>query len=247
MYGAGEPHRGWVNSYTRRVTAPNRQDGWEGGTTQMVRYEVGGIGCLVRYPVCAVIGSGSGCGCGGGGVRKSQGSTQYTFNTKKNVITKTSKPGDETAIDRSRFVHIKVVSQHQYTVGRVDLEDLYLRLALTQTDQCLIAPHHSGDFNQRDYPPQMVNIQDPVFDKARAVMDPLLKQAIGVWKNMVNITRKLGRNVSFVGNEDGSIQVLRMKRGPYEHVGLSEIAVGMLSDAARESFPSMVDVGREKG
>jgi hypothetical protein len=59
----------------------------------MVRYDVGGIGCLVRYPVCAVIGSGSGCGCGGGGVRKSQGSTQYTFNTKKNVIFKTSKPG----------------------------------------------------------------------------------------------------------------------------------------------------------
>jgi len=52
---------------------------------------------------------------------------------------------------------------------------------------------------------------------------------------MVNITRKLGRNVSFVGNEDGSIQVLRMKKGSYEHVGLSKMALKMLSDTACES------------
>lgn len=52
---------------------------------------------------------------------------------------------------------------------------------------------------------------------------------------MVNITRKLGRNVSFVGNEDGSFQVLRMKKGPYEHVRLSEMALKMLSGAMRES------------
>jgi len=184
----------------------------------------------------------------GGSFRKSQGSTsmKYTFNTKKTVITKTSKPGDDINIDRSRFVHIKVVSQHQYTVGRVDLEDLYLRLALTQTDQCLIAPHHRGDFKQHDYPPQMVNIHDPVFDKARAVMDPLLKQATGVWRNMVNITRKLGRNVSFVGNEDGSIQVLGTKRGPYEHVGLSGMALGMLGNAARKSLYVSIKRGRRK-
>jgi hypothetical protein len=53
---------------------------------------------------------------------------------------------------------------------------------------------------------------------------------------MVNITRKLERNVSFVGNEDGSIQVLGMKKGPYEHVDLSRMAMGMLSAAARKSL-----------
>lgn len=95
----------------------------------------------------------------------------------------------------------------------------------------MIAPHFKGDFKTHDHPPRIVSIHDSIFDEARAEVGPLFKQAIGAWRNMVNITRKLGRNVSFVGNEDGSIEVLRMKRGPYGHVGLSEMALKMLSDA----------------
>lgn len=55
MLGAGEAHRGWVQSYTRRVTAQDEGE-WAGGTTQMVRYDLGGLGMLVRYPVATRVG-----------------------------------------------------------------------------------------------------------------------------------------------------------------------------------------------
>lgn len=63
-----------------------------------------------------------------------------------------------------------------------------------------------------------------------------MRQTIGIWKSMVNMTRKFGRNISFVGNEDGTFQVLPMKKGPYEHGNLSKMAIGMLNDAVRESL-----------
>jgi hypothetical protein len=225
MYGAGDPHRGWVNSYIRRVTAPARVGQWERGTTQMVRYDLEGMRMMVRYPVNAMVGS-----------TDVYGSTSYTFDTKKSTITETttSTAAKDIIIDRSKFIAIKVISKHFYSTTILDLEDLYLRLVLTQTDRCLIAPHHRSDFNQYGNPPRFVLRSDPLFDDARASVEPLLRQAIGVWRNMVNITRKLGRNVSFVGNEDGSIQVLGMKKGPYEHVNLSKMALGILDDAARE-------------
>jgi hypothetical protein len=65
-------------------------------------------------------------------------------------------------------------------------------------------------------------------------MDPLIKQAMGMWRSMILITRKYGKNVSFVGNEDGSVGVFPMRRGPYEHVGLSEKVFSMLGKAKRE-------------
>ena len=234
MYGAGDPHRGWVNSYIRRVTAPARVGQWEGGTTQMVRYDLEGIGMMVRYPVNAMVGS-----------TEVYGSTSYTLDTKKDVITQTTTAGKDISIDRSKFIAIKVISQHLNSTTILDLEDLYLRLVLTQTERCLIAPHHKSDFNQYDHPPRFVTTSDPLFDDARLSVEPLLKQAIGIWRNMVNITRKSGRNVSFVGNEDGSIQVLGMNKGPYEHVNLSKLALEMLDDASRESFLPMVDKGTE--
>ena len=46
---------------------------------------------------------------------------------------------------------------------------------------------------------------------------------------------KLNRTVSFVAVKMVQLQVLGMKKGSYEHVGLSKIALKMLSDAARES------------
>ena len=236
MYGAGDPHRGWVNSYIRRVTAPTRVGQWEGGTTQMVRYDLDGMGMMVRYPVNAMVGPTEG-----------YGSTSYTFDTKKSTITETTTAGKDISIDRSKFIAIKVISQHFYSSTILDLEDPYLRLLLTQTDRCLIAPHHKSDFNQYDDPPRFVLRSNPLFDDARASVEPLLKQAIGVWRNMVNITRKMGRNVSFVGNEDGSIQVLGMKKGPYEHVNLSKMALRMLDDASRESLLPIVDTGTELG
>jgi hypothetical protein len=191
----------------------------------MVRYDLDGMGMMVRYPVNAIVGPTEG-----------YGSTSYTFDTKKSTITETTTAGKDISIDRSKFIAIKVISQHFYSTTILDLQDLYLRLVLTQTDRCLIAPHHRSDFDQYDNPPRFVMRSDPLFDDAKASVEPLLKQAIGVWKNMVTITRRLGRNVSFVGNEDGSIQVLGMKKGPYEHVNLSKMALGMLDDASRESL-----------
>jgi hypothetical protein len=191
----------------------------------MVRYDLDGMGIMVRYPVNAMVGS-----------TEMYGSTSYTFDTKKSTIIEKTTAGREIDIDRSKFIAIKVISQHFYSTTILDLEDLYLRLVLTQTDRCLIAPHHKSDFNQYGNPPRFVTTSDPLFDDARSSVEPLLKQAIGVWRNMVNITKKLGRNVSFVGNEDGSIQVLGMKKGPYEHVKLSKIALKVLDDATRETL-----------
>lgn len=54
VIGPGQAHRGWVQSYTRRVTnRASAGESWNGGTTQLVRYDLGGIGMLVRYPVLA--------------------------------------------------------------------------------------------------------------------------------------------------------------------------------------------------
>jgi hypothetical protein len=73
LYGPGEPHRGWVQSYTIRVTARAKScEGCKGGTTQVVRYEMGGMGLLVRYPVAARLGPG-GFGSGFGDVRMKKG------------------------------------------------------------------------------------------------------------------------------------------------------------------------------
>jgi len=244
MYGAGEPHRGYAQSYTRRVTASLRQGGWNGGTVQMVRYDLGGMGMLVRYPVQAMVGS----------QPRIKEVNQYTFNTKINGITKNISRvyhGNDdhndvtTLVDRDRFMAIKVHNSNPKS-GPFDLDDLYVRLLLTQSENCLIAPHFKGDFKAHDHPPKVVSVHDPIFDKARAETNPLLKQAIGVWRNMVNITRELGRNVSFVGNEDGSIQVLGMERGPYEHVGLSGMALEMLGNAARKSLYVSIKRGRRK-
>jgi hypothetical protein len=243
MYGAGEPRRGYVQSYTRRLTAPLREGGWNGGTTQIVRYNLGGIGMLVRYPVQAMV----------GGQPTIGEVKEYTFNTKTKEVSKTvlikSDSGTNTNlntntntnvktptypdVDRDQSMAIKVLNTNPKT-KTFDLDDLYVRLVLTQSEKCLIAPHYRGDFNYPDHPSQVVSIHDPLFDEVRDEVELLLKQAIGVWRSMVNITRKLGRNVSFVGNEDGSIQVLGMKKGPYEHVGLIEMALGMLAAAARE-------------
>lgn len=231
MYGAGEPHRGWVNSYIRRVTAPSREGPWEGGTTQMVRYDLGGMGVLVRYPVNARL-------AGTSGVKSQERVTQhrYVYDTKTKSNSKTKAMiGPCPVIDRSKFVAIKVISQHYYSTTVLDLEDLYLRLLLTQTEHCLIAPHHKDDFNQHDRPPRIVSITDPIFDDAKISIEPLLKQAIGLWRGMVMLTRKLGRNVSFVGNENGSMAVIGAKPGQYEHAELSEEALGMLENGARTS------------
>jgi hypothetical protein len=202
----------------------------------MVRYDLDGMGVMVRYPVNAMVGS-----------TEVYGSTNYTFDTKRSTVIETTTAGRDINIDRSKFIAIKVISQHFYSTAVFDLEDLHLRPVLTQTDRCLIAPHHRSDFNQCDNPPRFVTTSDPLFYDARLNVESLLQQAIGIWRNMVNITRKLGRNVSFVGNEDGSIQVLGMKKGPYEHVGLSKLALGMLDGASRESLLTMVDKGRELG
>lgn len=223
-------------------------ESWKGETTQVVRYDLGGIGMLIRYPVSARL---------SGDDKLKEGSrTQYTLNTKNKIVTKTklvSSTGHPTAeFDRSQFVFIKAISQHPYHPGirASDMQNLYLRLILTQTTQCLIAPHFRGDFGQPDYPPRMITIDDPILNETRAIMDPLIKQAMGIWRSMVLITRTYGTNVSFVGNEDGSMSVMSMKRGLYEHVGLSEKTLGKMGHAKRECqgpFPVYVLMEQHRG
>jgi hypothetical protein len=89
MYGPGEPHRGWVQSDTKRVTARAKSgEGWKGGTTQVVRYEMGGMGTLVRYPVAARLGPG-GFGSGFGNVEMKNGVDGIKVDNKSKVTSDT--------------------------------------------------------------------------------------------------------------------------------------------------------------
>jgi hypothetical protein len=92
---------------------------WEGGTTQMVRYDLDGVGIMVRYPVNAIVGPTEG-----------YGSTSYTFDTKKSTITETTTAGKEIDIDRSKFIAIKVISNistlQQYSISKISTFDLSL-------------------------------------------------------------------------------------------------------------------------
>jgi hypothetical protein len=235
MYGPGEPHRGWVNSYTRRVTS--RDGAWEGGTTQIIRYTLGGMGFLIRCPVSAMLASSTkSTTVVNGNMSKRGTTTQFSFDTKHNIINKTEiklRPS-EAVIDRSKFVHIKVYSRRPDREAELDLEDLYIRLVLTQTHHCLIVPHHRDDFALYDYPPIMVSINDPIFDQARSAVIPVLRQAIAVWKSMIAISKRHGKNVSFVGKDDGTMRVMGMSKGRYEHVGLRGRALEMLDGANGE-------------
>jgi hypothetical protein len=130
FYGAGEPHRGYVCNLTRKVTT--RVGEWEGGTTQIVRYDWGGMGMLVRYPVNAMLADGFRDKAEGHepvigsedelvskpleSSRKGT-NTRYTFDTKNKTISKTeiNFKTSPVALDRSRFVDIKV-----YVVRRYD-------------------------------------------------------------------------------------------------------------------------------
>ena len=156
FYGAGESHRGYVCNFTRGITTRDGNAEWEGGTTQVVRYDWGGMGMLVRYPVNAMLaGDGyhaMGAGSDDGSSARSgspQGSiTKYTFDTKNKTISKTEidPKASPTAIDRSRFIDIKV-----YGTSKIDLQSLYLQLMITQTRYCLLAPHVKGDFGPAAY------------------------------------------------------------------------------------------------
>jgi hypothetical protein len=194
------------------------------------------MGFLARYPVYAMLPSGK------NGVVDD---VRFIYDTKSGIKSrveasvsgKTGGKGVDTnlPIDRSRFVYIKVYS----TEKGFDFEDIYVRLMFSQTTHCLLAPHTRGDFAQRDQPPMMVSINDPIFDEARSKLEPLVAQAIGLWRSMVIITRHHGKNISFVGEENGSISVLGPAREQWrkcEQVGLSEEVLSMLGGAARMSF-----------
>lgn len=233
FYGAGEPHRGYVCNFTRGITT--REEGeWEGGTTQVVRYDWGGMGMLVRYPVNAML-AGDGDDAMGAGsddaTARTSGSlregpiTKYTFDTKNNTISKSEidLKASPTAIDRSRFIDIKV-----YGTRKIDLPSLYLQLMTTQTKYCLLAPHVKGDFGTLGTP-RLVTIDDPIFDSARVLLEPYFKKAIGMLRSMVRITRDHRANISFVGRKDGSMVAVPMSdQGQHQ---LSQKASDMLEDA----------------
>jgi hypothetical protein len=131
-----------------------------------VRYQVGGMGMMIRYPVSARF-------AGDDGIKDDM-KVQYTLDTKNKIMTRTKTHNKTTSkqysgIDRSKLVFIKAISQHPFhpDIRPSDMDNLYLRLVLTQTTQCLIAPHYRGDFARPDHPPRMITIDDPIFDKAK--------------------------------------------------------------------------------
>jgi hypothetical protein len=252
MFGAGEPHRGYYQSYARRVTGPLRDGGWGGGTTQMVRYDVGGMGVVVRYGVDAMLPPKNKGGVViadeegedgsetstlvGSEIRVELGKRSITtdlerhiFNTKDGTHTVKTSTTPVCPIDRDRFLAIRTFSPNFKAINKTEL---YFNLVTSQTANYLIAPHQKGDFNA--YKSAIIDTSDQTFDATKVTMDASFKRGVAVWKNMVNITRKLGRNVSFVGREDGSMSVLDIKSS--QGAGLSEVAKGMIRDAGRESL-----------
>jgi hypothetical protein len=256
-HGPGEPHRGWVNSYTRRITQSStqeRQGNYMGGTMQVVKYDLGGIGCIVKYPIQAMLGDHSNVFDkfvdGGQGVvsmksdidgQHAQSDIRYRyrvcFDTSKHTTTTTTTTATDPIVSDSRshiptdvdqkrdkFTWIKVYSLNQH----LDLHEVYLNLVLSQTNQCLIAPHFRGDFNQ---PARIVSISNPLFDEARKSMTPILNQAVGLIKGMIGLSRRFGQ-ISFVGNDNGSIDVFGLDKGRYVEKGgdngLSDFALGIL-------------------
>lgn len=238
FYGAGEPHRGYVCNFTRGITT--REGGeWEGGTTQVVRYDWGGMGMLVRYPVNATLAGNDNEAMGARSEDEphprapalSRGGTitKYTFDTNNKTISKTETYPEASpiAIDRSQFIDIKV-----YGTRSIDLPSLYLQLMITQTKYCLLAPHVKGDFGTPGTP-RLVTINDPIFDSARLSLEPYFKKAIGMMRSMVRITRDYRANISFVGRQDGSMVVVRMSDQSQDQ--LSQRASDMLYNAQRKS------------
>jgi hypothetical protein len=135
---------------------------------------------------------------------------------------------------RDKFTWIKVYSLRQDP----EIHELYLHLVLSQTYQCLIAPHFRGDFNQ---PAKIVSISDPLFDEARKTMTPILNQAVGLIKGMIGLSRRYGQ-ISFVGNDNGSIEVFGLDKGRYVEKGgdngLSGFALVILrAETESESIP----------
>jgi hypothetical protein len=261
MFGAGEPHRGFYQTYTRRVTAPLRDGSWGGGTTQIVRYEVGGMGVMVRYGVDAMLPAKL---AGKGSVEAEVGedgsdtptlvdsevsgqlgkesiiSKRHVYDTKDGShSTKTSAKSSDT-VDRDRFLAIRTFSPNDKTNTPIFKSELYFNLVTSQTSNYLIAPHHKGDFNY--YQPEIIDTSHYSFDATRVTMDASIRRGVAVWKNMVNITRSLGRNVSFVGNDDGSLSVLEIKK--YQGARLSEMAKEMIRGAERESLFEVVGGGK---
>ena len=205
----------------------------------MVRYDWGGMGMLVRYPVNAML-AGDGVDAMGArsedephprapGLSRGGPIIKYTFDTKNKTISKTETDpkASPTAIDRSRFIDIKV-----YGTSKIDFQSLYLQLMITQTKYCLLAPHVKGDFGTPGTP-RLVTIDDPIFDAARVSLEPYFKKAIGMMRSMVRITRDHRADISFVGRKDGSMVVVPMSDQDQDI--LSEKSLDMLDNAQRKS------------
>jgi hypothetical protein len=77
-----------------------------------------------------------------------------------------------------------------------------------------------------------VTIDDPIFDEAKVSLEPYLKQAIGMMRSMVRITRDHMSNISFVGRKDGSMVVVPMTDQGQDK--LSHEAEDMLDNAKRK-------------
>ena len=204
---------------------------------------------MIRYPASARL-----AGEGDSELKESM-KVHHGLDTKNKIktISQSRPPRAEQirtgeSIDRSQFIMIKVVAQHPDLpyIRPSDLDNLYLPLVLTQTDRCLIAPHYRGDFSQHEFKPRMISINDSILDDARSNMDTLIKKAMGIWRNMITLTRKYGKNISFVGNENGNMEVFPMKRGPYEYVGLDEETLGVLEGARCESRFRLISRGKNE-
>jgi hypothetical protein len=156
-------------------------------------------------------------------------SKRHVLNTKDGTHTIKSSTTPACPIDRDRILAIRTFSPNSKAI---DKTELYFYLVTSQTANYLLAPHQKGDFNAHQS--EIIDTSHHSFDTDRNKMDASIKRGVAVWRNMVNITRRLGRNVSFVGREDGSMSVLEIKS--CQGAELSEVARGMIIDSERESL-----------
>lgn len=259
MIGAGHPHRGWVQNYTSRVTKRQSGNGmesvssWGGGTTQLVRYDLGGMGMLVRYGVQAQTRIQSGTSStpdssvGESSSNEVQrehvlcinpNSTDHPTISSVNPLNPYPALGDR--VDRDDFIAIKL-----YTPAHpLEIPELYTRLLLSQTPRDLFVPHEGDLFKLKTLKPEIVEIGDRKLRDRRDEFDNALIKAVELWKRMVLITRlelegspegsPVGGLISFVFTENGHVGVWNSKRDKHR-AGLSEVAKIMLGNATRES------------
>lgn len=204
-----EDGNGLTNSIIRQVTARRDGEEWNGVTSPVIKYNLGGMGMMIRCPVDAILEE-------AGSEVLDQPMVTYHFDTESKAITtdketaeddsdSDSDSGDESSAASN--TNTNLIDRFQFTIIKAsvmkpkDIESIYLQLLLSQLDTCLTIalPDEDGNVLYENANRTLYNIDDPIFNQARIHMDPLVEQAISLCKDMIRLTRLYGMNTSYVG------------------------------------------------